>query len=97
MACAAEGGYLAVVNSEVEAKALSELFLKQGIPMLYVGSYVKEVAHIGFHDWSEHGGQWMTIHGKTWVSYINVYLFCTEINQKGLRATADTTWQESSR
>ncbi|XP_026322894.1 uncharacterized protein LOC113232403 isoform X2 [Hyposmocoma kahamanoa] len=63
MTCAAENAYLAVINSEAEGKALGELFLKKGKPLPYSGQYYWDTAHIGFHDWGEHGGQWITIHG----------------------------------
>ncbi|XP_026323091.1 hemolymph lipopolysaccharide-binding protein-like [Hyposmocoma kahamanoa] len=63
MTCAAENAYLAVINSETEGKALGELFLKKGKPLPYSGEYYWDTAHIGFHDWGEHGGQWITVHG----------------------------------
>lgn len=64
MTCAAEGGYLAVPNSEAEAKVLGDMFRNLGIPLPYAGTFFGTTAHIGFHDWSEHGGEWVTIHGK---------------------------------
>ncbi|XP_026323037.1 hemolymph lipopolysaccharide-binding protein [Hyposmocoma kahamanoa] len=64
MTCAAEGGYLVVINSEVEAKAMSELFRKMGHSIPNNGAYETISAHIGFHDWDEHG-EWVTIHGDT--------------------------------
>ncbi|XP_026322914.1 secretory phospholipase A2 receptor-like [Hyposmocoma kahamanoa] len=64
MTCAAEGGYLAVINSDTEAKVLSELYTKMGVPIPYAGEYWTLVAHVGVHDWNEHG-EWLTIHGDT--------------------------------
>ncbi|XP_049868659.1 macrophage mannose receptor 1-like isoform X2 [Pectinophora gossypiella] len=65
MACAAEGGHLAIINSQAEATVLSGIF--RSVPAndltKIVGGTVT-VAHIGFHDWGEHG-DWLTIHGQT--------------------------------
>ncbi|XP_041978384.1 C-type mannose receptor 2-like [Aricia agestis] len=63
MACAAEGGHLAIINSETEAQVMKEIFAKNpGGKML--GNFWKDVAFIGFHDWNEHG-EWLTIEGQT--------------------------------
>jgi hypothetical protein len=61
MACASEGGHLAIINSDNEANVIRDLFAQNpGSSML--GYFWKDVAFIGFHDWSEHG-EWRTIHG----------------------------------
>ncbi|CAK1546913.1 unnamed protein product [Leptosia nina] len=63
MACAAEGGHLAIINSETEAQVAKEIFAKYpGGKML--GHFWKDVAFIGFHDWGEHS-DWITLDGKT--------------------------------
>ncbi|XP_072932310.1 C-type mannose receptor 2-like isoform X2 [Epargyreus clarus] len=63
MACAAEGAYLTILNSEVESTVIKELFAKNpGGSML--GNFWKDIAFIGFHDWGEHG-EWLTIEGRT--------------------------------
>ncbi|XP_014371794.2 macrophage mannose receptor 1-like [Papilio machaon] len=63
MACSAEGGHLAIINSDTEATVIRELFAKHpGGSML--GNFWKDVAFVGFHDWNEHG-EWLTIHGDT--------------------------------
>ncbi|XP_028177458.1 macrophage mannose receptor 1-like [Ostrinia furnacalis] len=63
MTCMAEGGHLAIINSDTEATVIRELFAKNpGGVML--GSFWKDVAFMGFHDWTEHG-DWRTIQGQT--------------------------------
>ncbi|XP_075986852.1 uncharacterized protein LOC142983722 [Anticarsia gemmatalis] len=62
-ACSAEGGHLAIINSDEEAKVLRELFAKYPAHTM-IGNFWKDVAFIGFHDWDEHG-DWRTIHGQT--------------------------------
>ncbi|XP_045535504.1 uncharacterized protein LOC106721393 [Papilio machaon] len=62
MACAAEGGYLVVINGNVEATVLAELFAKH--PDSKIGAKIKDVLHIGFHSWGENGA-WTTIHGQS--------------------------------
>ncbi|KAJ8715422.1 hypothetical protein PYW07_009904 [Mythimna separata] len=62
-ACAAEGGHLAIINSNTEAKVLSEIFAKYPERTL-VGMPYKNVAFVGIHDWNEHA-DWRTIHGQT--------------------------------
>lgn len=74
MTCVAEGGYLAVINSEVEAKALSKLYTKLGIRIPNSGNYWNSGAHIGFHDWGEHG-EWVTIHGKSLRFYYDITIY----------------------
>ncbi|CAH1641630.1 unnamed protein product [Spodoptera littoralis] len=62
-ACSAEGGYLAIINSDVEAKVLRELFAKYPHRTM-IGNFWKDVAFIGFLDWGERA-DWITIHGQT--------------------------------
>ncbi|CAB3222948.1 unnamed protein product [Arctia plantaginis] len=61
--CSAEGGHLAIINSDQEATVLRELFAKYP-PARIVGNFWKDVAFVGFHNWGE-GGDWRTIHGQT--------------------------------
>ncbi|XP_045497479.1 C-type mannose receptor 2-like [Colias croceus] len=63
MTCAAEGGYLAIVNSEIEAHVIKELFAKYPGGKMR-GNFWKDIAFLGFHDWGEHG-EWLTINGDT--------------------------------
>ncbi|CAK1595717.1 unnamed protein product [Parnassius mnemosyne] len=63
MACSAEGGYLAIINSEEEARLIKEIFAKHP-PASLLGNIWKAVAFVGFHDWNQHG-EWLTIHGET--------------------------------
>ncbi|KAJ8709530.1 hypothetical protein PYW08_009534 [Mythimna loreyi] len=63
LACSAEGGHLAIINSDTEATVLKELFAKYPDSAL-VGMIWKYVALIGFSDWSDHT-EWRTIHGQT--------------------------------
>ncbi|KAJ8709532.1 hypothetical protein PYW08_009536 [Mythimna loreyi] len=63
LACSAEGGHLAIINSETEATVLKEIFAKYPEADL-VGNFRKDGAFIGFHDWSE-SWDWRTIHGQT--------------------------------
>lgn len=64
MTCAAEGGHLAVINSDSEANVLKGIFAKNPQDSLRsnLESIMKEIIHIGFHDWGERG-IWTTIHG----------------------------------
>ncbi|RVE52735.1 hypothetical protein evm_002608 [Chilo suppressalis] len=63
MNCMAEGAHLAIINSDTEATVLKEIFGKNpGGSML--GNFWKDVAFMGFHDWTEHG-DWRTIEGQT--------------------------------
>ncbi|XP_046959960.1 secretory phospholipase A2 receptor [Vanessa cardui] len=63
MTCTAEGGHLAIINSETEAQVIKEIFAKNpGSSM--VGNFWKDIAFMGFHDWGEHG-EFLTIHGDT--------------------------------
>ncbi|KAL4704624.1 hypothetical protein ACJJTC_002881 [Scirpophaga incertulas] len=56
MVCQAEGGHLAVPNSETEAQVLRDFVNKAPAEFLS--------ASIGFKDWSDHS-VWMTVHGQT--------------------------------
>lgn len=58
--CQAEGGYLAVINSNAEAKVLSDLFIRSQTPKYT--PYFNTVA-IGFREWGQENS-WWTIHGK---------------------------------
>ncbi|XP_045448986.1 hemolymph lipopolysaccharide-binding protein-like [Melitaea cinxia] len=60
MTCAAEGGYLAVINSQEEALILKKIFDKN-YSKNFPGSYTNQI-HIGMHDWDD-PGVWRTIHG----------------------------------
>nr|XP_026497971.1 C-type mannose receptor 2-like isoform X1 [Vanessa tameamea] len=64
MTCAAEGGHLAVINSETEANVLREIFAKhpQNSIRSNLPGIMRELIHVGFHDWNERG-IWTTIHG----------------------------------
>lgn len=70
-ACAAEGGYLAIINNDVEATVLSEIFSQIPKDEILVGrpESWKEVTFIGFYDWGERG-EWRTIHG-------NIMFYCS--------------------
>nr|QWY13103.1 IML6 [Mythimna separata] len=66
LACASEGGHLAIVNSDTEAQVLKDVFatipgkdIMFGMPAVF-----QDVALIGFYDWGERG-DWRTIHGQT--------------------------------
>ena len=62
MACSAEGGHLAIINSELEAIVLKELYAKYPVSKM-VGTFRKDVAFIGLHDSGELW-DWKTIHGN---------------------------------
>ncbi|CAH0719674.1 unnamed protein product, partial [Brenthis ino] len=66
MTCAAEGGHLAIINSDTEANVLRQIFAKhpQDSIKSNLPGIMKEIAHIGFHDWGERG-IWTTIHGSS--------------------------------
>nr|QWY13126.1 IML29 [Mythimna separata] len=63
LACSAEGGHLAIINSDVEATVLRELFAKYPDAKFF-GNFRKDLAFIGFQDWGE---KWdlRTVHGQT--------------------------------
>ncbi|CAH2106818.1 unnamed protein product [Euphydryas editha] len=61
MTCAAEGGYLAIINSAYEASILSKIS-KNYYNKNFQDS-IDDVIHIGIHDLHVHG-LWRTIHGS---------------------------------
>ncbi|KAJ8709543.1 hypothetical protein PYW08_009547 [Mythimna loreyi] len=63
LACSAEGGHLAIINSDVEATVLRELFAKYPDAKFF-GNFRKDYAFLGFYDWGE---KWdfRTVHGET--------------------------------
>ncbi|KAJ8715413.1 hypothetical protein PYW07_009895 [Mythimna separata] len=64
-ACSAEGGHLAIINSDVEAAVLQEIFnTVDKNKIMGVNAMWKDLALIGIHDWGERG-EWRTIHGQT--------------------------------
>ncbi|XP_049868666.1 uncharacterized protein LOC126368635 [Pectinophora gossypiella] len=64
MTCSAEGAYLAIINSEIEASVLKDLYGKFPDGVIYAKH--KGIAAIGFHDWHERASNvWITIHGQT--------------------------------
>ncbi|XP_038211903.1 secretory phospholipase A2 receptor-like [Zerene cesonia] len=63
MACAAEGAYLAIVNSETEATVLKELFAKYPKEKTLF-AFNTDITLIGFHDWEDRI-VWNTIHGQS--------------------------------
>ncbi|XP_047517696.1 C-type mannose receptor 2-like [Pieris napi] len=63
MTCAAEGAYLAIINSDTEADILKELFAKYPDSALRFTNS-KDIAFVGFHDWGERN-VWTTIHGQS--------------------------------
>ncbi|XP_047987622.1 macrophage mannose receptor 1-like isoform X1 [Leguminivora glycinivorella] len=62
MACQAEGGHLAVINSNKEAQALKDIFGEHPITSIKGGNVLE--ANVGIWDWNEHG-EWLTIFGQT--------------------------------
>ncbi|KAI8435523.1 hypothetical protein MSG28_003819 [Choristoneura fumiferana] len=62
-ACAGEGGHLAIINSDVEAQVIKDLYAKNP-DSLMPGAFTKLSSHIGFCDWGERG-LWLTIHSQT--------------------------------
>ncbi|CAH2038116.1 unnamed protein product, partial [Iphiclides podalirius] len=62
MTCSAEGGYLAIINSDQEAQSLKELFAHY--PDTKIKARYPYVALLGFYDWNRLG-TWNTIHGET--------------------------------
>jgi hypothetical protein len=57
----AEGGHLAVINSQAEANILKNMF--DTTPPSSIKSQNTLSASIGFRDWSEHT-MWLTVQGK---------------------------------
>ncbi|XP_063361843.1 C-type mannose receptor 2-like [Cydia amplana] len=62
-ACSGEGGHLAIINSDLEAQVIKELYGKNPDSTM-PGNFVKHSSHIGHCDWGERG-LWLTIHGQT--------------------------------
>lgn len=60
MTCAAEGGYLAVVDVVGEHLVLKEIFAKHPENTLF--GIIRGGAHVGFRD-LDGRGTWTTIHG----------------------------------
>lgn len=60
--CAAEGGYLAVINSDEEAELVKNILAKQSSKN-FKAKYCNEF-YIGYHDWGQLHN-YMTIHGNT--------------------------------
>ncbi|CAB3257652.1 unnamed protein product [Arctia plantaginis] len=61
--CSAEGGHLAIINSEKELKVIHELHALYP-PNKIAGHYDKNSAFLGFY-YEEDVADWTTIHGKT--------------------------------
>ncbi|XP_063824540.1 macrophage mannose receptor 1-like [Ostrinia nubilalis] len=62
MTCLAEGGYLAILNSNQEATVLINLFAKY--PANTINLNNKDVVSVGFLDWDQNG-TWYTVHGQS--------------------------------
>ncbi|XP_063358712.1 secretory phospholipase A2 receptor-like [Cydia amplana] len=62
--CHAEGGHLAIVNSDTEAEVLKEIFTKN--PAITVsGAKHDDIAIVGFWKWGDNkDGNWLTIYGQ---------------------------------
>ncbi|XP_063619072.1 C-type mannose receptor 2-like [Cydia splendana] len=63
VACAREGGHLAVINSIMEAQIIATLW-NNARPHFVAGKYNRDIAFLGFKT-IENKFQWMTIHGQT--------------------------------
>ncbi|XP_063376606.1 C-type lectin domain family 4 member E-like [Cydia fagiglandana] len=62
--CHAEGGHLAIVNSDVEAEVLKEIFAKNPAKTV-TGAKHDDVAIVGFWKWGDNiDGDWLTIYGQ---------------------------------
>ncbi|XP_075992907.1 secretory phospholipase A2 receptor-like [Anticarsia gemmatalis] len=61
--CSAEGGHLAIINSEIEAGVIRKIISKYPENKV-VGEFWKKIVFVGFHNWGT-GGDWRTIHGQT--------------------------------
>ncbi|XP_047987678.1 uncharacterized protein LOC125227407 [Leguminivora glycinivorella] len=61
--CHAEGGHLAIVNSQIESEQLREIYEKYP-PHTLSGADFDYVAFIGVWKWNDDRGNWMTIYGK---------------------------------
>ncbi|RVE45768.1 hypothetical protein evm_009568 [Chilo suppressalis] len=62
MTCMAEGGHLAIINSQTEMQVLKELFAKH--PTDSISAQSRDVIAVGFHDWGE-SRVWYTVHGQS--------------------------------
>ncbi|XP_073944593.1 macrophage mannose receptor 1-like isoform X1 [Choristoneura fumiferana] len=63
VACAHEGGYLAIINSKLEHQLIKELYSKS-YSSIISGNYNRGAIHLGYKSF-EHLSLWMTIHGQT--------------------------------
>ncbi|CAB3222952.1 unnamed protein product [Arctia plantaginis] len=63
MICSAEGAHLAIINSEEEAKIITQIFAKYPKANI-VGSIYQDIAIIGFNYWGLNS-EWTTIHGES--------------------------------
>ncbi|CAH2106806.1 unnamed protein product [Euphydryas editha] len=63
MTCTAEGGHLAIINSETESTVILEIFAEYPSDSIR-GTSWQDVAFMGYHDWGEHG-EFLTIEGDT--------------------------------
>ncbi|CAB3222953.1 unnamed protein product [Arctia plantaginis] len=61
--CSAEGGHLAIINSEEESKVIAQVYAKYPSSKM-LGNFYKDVAFIGFLTW-EKSMDWVTIHGQS--------------------------------
>lgn len=62
MTCVAEGGYLAIIDDDVEADVIKHIMSEN--PDSENFGFKKDQVMIGFHDWGHRGASFMTIHGK---------------------------------
>ncbi|CAB3222957.1 unnamed protein product [Arctia plantaginis] len=61
--CSAEGGHLAIINSDEESRVIAQVFAKYPASKM-IGNFQKDFAFIGFHNWGE-SADWTTIHGQS--------------------------------
>ncbi|KAL0892657.1 hypothetical protein ABMA27_014380 [Loxostege sticticalis] len=61
MTCLGEGGHLAIINSDLEAQVIRDIFSKY--PENTIMASYTHTASIGFQDWRQRGS-WWTIHGQ---------------------------------
>ncbi|XP_028161367.1 macrophage mannose receptor 1-like isoform X4 [Ostrinia furnacalis] len=64
MTCLAEGGYLAIPNSDQEATILKNLIAQNPANTIIVTSNFRDVVSIGFLDWDQKG-TWYTVNGQS--------------------------------
>ncbi|CAB3222950.1 unnamed protein product [Arctia plantaginis] len=62
-ACSAEGGHLAIINNEDEAKVIRDIYTKYPASKM-IGNFWKDVAFVGMYNWGE-SADWTTIHGQS--------------------------------